>query len=345
MGRKTKNVNITRIALEAGVSEATVSRVLNHRTNVGESTRRKVNAIARKYGFTPVSPSFERRKIGILVGEPNFNDYLSEVLNGIYQYALGNNLLEICVIFKTTSTGRSSLKRIRDQQCAGIIVIEAAAYDGIAVELADTELPVVFLDEEIHLEGIGFIDHDSYFGSRKATEHLLGLGHKKIAYIESGFRSSNHFQRLKAFENAMSEAGLTIRPEWIAKASSGDDGLQGGYDEMRRLLHDFPEITAVMTSNDIIATGAIKAVFDFGMRIPEDMSVIGFDNYKSTAFSVPALTTVNHPMREAGYLAVKHIDLYLKNGANETLPQTVLPTSLVIRDSVASPRSDAGAPP
>ena len=108
---------------------------------------------------------------------------------------------------------------------------------------------------------------------------------------------------------------------------------------MKELLKKAPELTAVMTSNDSLAMGVVKAVFDSGKRVPEDISVIGFDNSWQTECIHPALTTVNHPVREIGYMAAKEIDLYLKNPKEASLPREIFPTKLVIRESVTAPRA------
>jgi DNA-binding LacI/PurR family transcriptional regulator len=344
MGRKPKKINITKIAREAGVSESTVSRALNHRANVGEETRRKIDELMRKYNFslTPARP--REKKIALIVGSTQFSEYVSEVFTGIYEYAEQNELTTT-VVFKHKNSKQTLLQQIRDQQCAGVIVILAADINGNLDELAESELPVILIDEAICRKGIGFIDNDSYSGSKTATEYLLELKHRKIGYIRWGIDSLNHIHRFRAYEHALKKANIEIRPDWVIQSppSKNDDLYQTGFNQIQILLKQAPELTAVMASNDDLAIGAISGALAMGRKVPEDLSVVGFDNYKQTAFLNPPLTTVNHPIRDCGFLAAQHIDQYLRNPQNTELPREILPTELVIRKSTCPPSKKRSA--
>lgn len=336
MGRKPKDINITMIAKEAGLSVSTVSRAMNHRANVSESARRKIDALMRKYNFTPTPASPHEKKIALLAGGNQFNDYVAEVFNGIYKYTEAN-ALETTLIFRKNRSSRNLLEQIRDQQCSGVVVILPAEFSDSLDLLAECELPVVLIDEAVYRDGIGFIDHDSCSGSRDALKYLLELGHRNIGYIEACTPTLNHIQRYKAYENTMNEAGLDLRPDWRIKVDPSRHIFAGGQAAMQELLTRAPELSAVMTTNDMIAIGAMHGAIEMGRRIPEDISIIGFDNYKHTEFLNPSLTTVNHPIEEAGFLAAKSIDECLKNPrtAKQQLPHEILPTRLIIRQSTA----------
>ena len=334
MGRKPKEISITKIAMEAGVSVSTVSRAMNSRASVSEETRKKINELMKKYNFIPTPAVQREKKIALLVGSNRFNDYVSEVFNGIYKYTEANSL-ETTLIFKKEYSRYSLLEQIRDQQCSGIVVIVPADFSDSLAALAESELPVVLIDEAVYRKGLGFIDHDSYSGSREAVKYLLELNHRNIGYIECNRQTINHIQRFKAYENTMKEAGITPDPQWHIFTESDANTYRTSFLKMQELLGRAPELTAVMTSNDTIAIGAMKGALETGRRIPEDISIIGFDNYKQTEFLNPALTTVNHPIEEAGFLAAKSIDQCLKNPQVTQLPQEILPTSLLIRGSTA----------
>ena len=334
MGRRPKEISISKIAREAGVAESTVSRALNHRAMVSEDTRKKINSLMRKYKFklTPAIPI--AKKIALVSGNNNFNSYISEVFTGIYEYTQQYDL-NTTIIFKNVNAKQSLLDQIREQQCSGVIIIVPTAFRDDFDALADSDIPVILIDEAVHKNGLGFIDHDSYSGSREAAKHLLQNGHRNIGYIRCGYKTLNHLQRFKAYENTMKETNIEINPNWIIETDTDSSLIESSYVKMRVLLERSPEITAVMTSNDEIAMGAMKAALEMGRNIPENLSLIGFDNYPYTRFLSPALTTVNHPAKEAGFLAVKNIHEFLSDTEKRTLCQEILPTRLVIRDSTA----------
>ena len=336
MGRKAKEINISMIAREAGVSESTVSRALNHRANVGEATRKKIHALAKSLNFTLTPAAPQHKKIALLTGSYH-SEYSGGIFTGIYKYAVTHDL-STTILIKHDHRKRTFLEEVREQQCAGVIILNSAGCNHDLNAMAKSDLPVILIDEAIYLDGVGFVDHDSYSGSREAAKYLLELGHRNIGYIEYVTNSLNRIQRKKAYENVMSEAGIEIQPEWLVKAKPYDNLYQGSFYAMQKLLKQAPELTAVMTYNDTIAIGGIKGALAMGRKIPEDLSIIGFDNYDLTEFIVPALTTVNHPINKIGYLAAQNIDQYLKASGNIPLVHDILPTKLIIRESTAPPK-------
>ena len=334
MGRRPKKVSITKIAQEAGVSVATVSRAINHRANVSEDTRKKINELLKKYNFLPTPAVPREKKIALLTGSSRLTEYTSEVFNGIYQYT-EENALATTIIFSKENSRYSLIEQVREQQCSGVVVILPATFSEELDSLAESDLPVVLIDEAVYRKGLGFIDHDSYSGSKNAVEHLLKLGHQKIAYLKCNTQTLNHIQRFKAYENTLAEAGVKTQPAWVQEIEPESHPYLSGYNAALKLLKNAPEITAIMTTNDDIAIGAMKAIQEKGIRIPEDISIIGFDNYCQSDYVSPELTTVNHPIEEAGFLAAKSIDEFLKNPQGAKLPQEILPTKLIVRNSTA----------
>jgi DNA-binding LacI/PurR family transcriptional regulator len=335
MGRKPKPISITKIANESGLSVSTVSRALNHRSNVSEEARQKIHALMQKYQFKVASAVEREKKIALLASHNQFGDYVSQVLAGIYEYVQDHNM-QVTLICPGRQSNQSLLQQVRDQQCSGIIVIIPAHFLDSLDELAKCELPVILIDEAIHRDGLGFIDHDSYSGSRVATEYLLELGHRKIGYLHSSSDTLNHIQRYKAYENTLQQASIRIRPTWFIRIEEHTNIYQASCSAMQSLLQRAPEVTAVMTSNDSIAIGAMHAAVKMGRRIPEDLSLIGFDNYQQTAFLNPPLTTVDHPIHQAGFMAAQQIDQYLQNASDNSLPHEILPTRLIKRGSTAT---------
>lgn len=335
MSRRKQDVNIFRIAKEAGVSTATVSRVVNNRIGVGEKTRKRVNGLLQQYNFTPDFPAVRAVKVAVIVPNSDLSDYIRKALKGIYTYAETNGLM-INLIIANYPRKESLKKAIRDQQCAGIIAILPIYYRTEMATLVDTGLPVIITDSQTEDPRIGFVDNDSYSGSVEATRYLIELGHRRIGYLLHYDSSLNQIQRFKGYENTMKAEGLTINKSWVINTLAGSkNSIRGvsGLQTMKRLLKQAPELTAVIAVDDSMALGAMTAIHEAGLKIPEDISIIGFDNYPETEIWYPALTTVDHPIEKSGYLAIEKIHEGLKNPGKWIPSQDILPTKLVIRKS------------
>jgi DNA-binding LacI/PurR family transcriptional regulator len=335
MGRKTKKISIAKLAIEAGVSEATVSRALNNRANVSEETRKKISALMSKYNFVPTPARPRAKKIVLLSGTPFIELYIGEMFSGVYDYC-AQNALGASMIFKQKDDG-NLLQQIREQQCSGVIVVLPEEFSAKIEELASLELPVILMGA-IYKDNLGFIDHDAYSGTKTAVEYLAKLGHKNIGYMDASYVTMNHVSRVKAFENSMKKLNSDYNPDWIVQVDCNKDIYQSSYDTVQELIRKFPEITAIVTVNDSVAIGATKGIWDCGMKIPEEMSIIGFDNYRQVKFIHPSLTTINQPIREMGFAAAKSIDEFLKNPGTWSPPREIFPTELIVRESTAPPR-------
>jgi DNA-binding LacI/PurR family transcriptional regulator len=204
--------------------------------------------------------------------------------------------------------------------------------------LAESDLPVVLIDETVHKVGLGFINHDAGKGSKAATEHLLELGHTRIGYVRYGIHTSNHTQRFRAYKTALQKDGIDIPDHWHIETDALKPLCEAAYQAALQLIKQAPELTAIMASNDMLSLSAIKAIVDSGKKIPQDISVVGFDNYNFSEYFNPSLTTVNHPIREIGFKAAEAIDTYFQNPKHTPLPQLILPTKLIVRDSTCPPR-------
>ena len=305
---------------------------MNNRTGAGEETRRKVLELLRKYDFKTNYPRPRSRKIAIAAGVSAISEYTAAVISGICGYVRRSDL-SACMIQYDANNGESLLSILRDQQCAGVILLIPASFRAQLPDLSASGLPVMLVDESVELPIVGFIDNDSYSGSAQAVEHLLSLGHRAIGYLSNN-TTLNHLQRIQAWRDTLARSGIPMRGEWLREFNGGADA---GFRTMNELLDAAPEITAVMTTNDQIAWGAASAAAKRGLRIPHDLSIIGFDDYPASAFWNPPLTTVRHPMEEAGRLAARALDLYFCTNGKEPLPKQILQTSLIVRESTGIP--------
>lgn len=343
MPRKPKQISIYKLAEEAGVSIATVSRVMNQRAGVSDAQRCRIGELLKKYRFKARYPSPRQPKLAVVVYSPTLlNDYIAKIVNGIYGCASARGM-ETSIIAVGGENPRVR-EKIRDLQCSGAIVLLAPERKDDLLELAATGFPVIFIDEQVDFDGVGFVDCDSCTGSRTAAQYLIGSGHREIAYLQYGDPKLGHIQRLHGYRNAMKAAGLEIRPGCIRHLDSNASGLSSGrlgYDAMLKLLDEGPEVTAVMAVDDSVAHGAVCAIHERGLRIPQDISVIGFDNYPGAEFFTPPLTTVNHPSGEQGRVAAEAIAEYLAGSGSTKLPREILETTLIVRKSTAGPPSGA----
>ncbi len=342
MARKPQDVSIYRIAKEAGVAVSTVSRVINKRSGISEATREKINRLLIKYDFIPNYPVQRAIRIAVVVPSYYFTAYIRKALGGIFSYTQQHHMA-VNIVIMVPGTKESLLEMVREQQCAGVIAVSTGAYKEELLELANTELLTVVLDERADMKNIGFIDNDSYSGSCAATKHLLELGHTRIGYISFKRQFINEIERFKGFEHTMQAAGCKISAEQIIRYNGPTDIPVNSQGEiaMRQLFEQASEITAVMAAGDHLAGGAMTAIHKTGLRIPEDISVVGFDNYPETVSWYPALTTVDHPIEKGGYMAAEAIHEGLNKAGNWIPPQEILQTKLIVRDSTGPAKNSS----
>jgi DNA-binding LacI/PurR family transcriptional regulator len=336
MGRLRQDISIYQIAQEAEVSASTVSRVMNNRVGVGEDIRVKINKLLCKYNFTTNYPAPRRTRIAFMTAEKDQSGYISRALKGVFEYTRPHEL-DVTLIFGYDESGTVLLQRLRDQQCSAVIAGPGEWFKNIHPELAQSQLPTIFMDTIVEGPRLGYIDNDSYTGSCAAAQHLLELGHRKIGYILP-FDGETVFdlrQRFQAYLDTMSQAGIARQESWIARALPIGDYSRGGngIETMTQLLKQAPELTAVMAVDDGMALGALTAIHRSGRKIPDDISLTGFDNYDDTVNWFPSLTTVNHPIERIGYMAAEAIDQALKSPGDWVPPRLTLPTELIIRGS------------
>jgi DNA-binding LacI/PurR family transcriptional regulator len=324
---KLQKINITQIAEEAGVSIATVSRVLNGRNGVSEDVRRRVNAFLRKHNYIGDNHLNREKKIAVVSAVKSFCSYVSELYAGI-EAAAAEKKIEYCIINRNENSRRKLLEDIREQQCSGVLLLVPTLFEKDLPNLAASELKVIAMDQPSALAEIGFVGNDSYKGSLEAARYLISSGHTRIGYLKYPLDTYDHILRLKGYNDALEEAGLFSLEGCIP----GGETPQETCGIAKEFLETHPEITAVMCTSDDMASAVLRAAWEIGRKIPEELSVIGFDDLPSSSLMTPALTTVRHAIRESGYLAMTELDLCLRD-PSRPLPDQVLPTSLVIRES------------
>ncbi len=332
-------VTLATVAESAGVSVATVSKVLNGRSDVSESTRERVQEILRQHGYVGRrSPEPIERPVVELFYQGFLNAYSVEVIQGVVE---GGQTADVDVVVtshpprETRSTGRAA-PWIRDlsatRRMAAIGITSALTAADLAA-LARARLPLVVVDPiNVAQPDVTSVGSTNFAGGMAATQHLLSLGHHRIAYLGGPPTSGCNQARMNGFRGAMEAAGLPVPRDYIwLREFLYDDGVAGG-----AALLDLPEPpTAIFAGSDEVAVGVMEAARARGLRVPDELSIVGFDDTQVARLASPPLTTVRQPLREMGVVAIRTA---LKLAAGEQIDShhVELATRLIIRDSTAT---------
>lgn len=320
------------VARAAGVSSPTASKVLNGRADVAPETRARVERAMRELGYTPASRrGRSEERIVEIVFDDLLNPYAAEIVDGATD---AGQLAGVTVLPRrlTDDAGGDWAKRVQASGRDGIVVVTSVLKPAQIDRFHDAGLPVVVIDTlnspRADMVSIG---STNFQGGVSATEHLLGLGHRRIAHVAGPQRLACSVARLHGYRAALEQAGVPADPDLVAVGafsySSGLEITSGFLD-----LVDPP--TAVVAASDQIAFGVIEAARRHGLRVPADLSVVGFDDTYAALTSSPPLTTVHQPLREMGALAVRTL-VGLVAGELPAYHHLELATRLVVRASTA----------
>lgn len=330
------------VARRAGVSTATVSYVLNQTVPVSTETKRRVESVIKELSYRPsgLARGLAGQRTRILgVAALGFNDlalsdsFFAEVIKGIGEatYRLGYSFM-LSSPSLGEEAGRSSIDVFCDKGVEGIILLNGREDEPELSELSREGIPVLSIGR--CAGDWPFVDTDNVYGAYEAVKHLISLGHKKIAHLvgKSGLTSSA--DRLAGYRQALAEAGLPVEEEWEV---SGSSTKESGFQAMHRLLAQKERPTAVFAFNDAVAIGAIKAIRQKGLKVPEDMAVVGYGDDPVASYVDPPLTTVRQPMFEIGVLAAEKMAALAHGGKIGGEPARVLlRPKLIIRESCGS---------
>ncbi len=337
-----KKVTIKDVAKEAGISVSTVSRVLRNYNNVPDETREKVQEAVKKLNYIPNIAASNLgagslRNIGIVVtrsAENAFkNPFFSEMIMGIGS-VLEKNEYNIQLIM--TDDINIEKKRVIDTLASGmiqgVIVLYSRKYDMLIQALANSHYPFVVsgrvdgisTDRKIHS-----VNTDNEAGSFKIVSHLIELGHKRIAFLNASLEYIVNIDRYEGYRKALIHNGIKHD-----NALDLDCGIT--FDDAKRAVYEAlnknPDITAIFCRDDYRAVAAIQAVNELGLKVPEDIAIVGYNNYDIASISKPQLTTINVPIHDLGAASAQQI-LDLIAGKKIENNTQILDTELIIRDS------------
>lgn len=339
--KQIKRLTMVEIAREAGVSTTTVSKVLNQLPGVGEKTRARIQQLIDQSDYVQNHAARHLRK-----GQSGLIDLVIMRLEGGYDLGIMHGVQDALeesghrlVIFTTNedeATERLWLRRVLDQSTDGVLLLLPYERIGIANALLAYKIPFVAIgDRNEPTTVFPTIGSTIWLGGYTATQYLISLGHRRIGIITGPLHLTTSRARLAGYREALERAGIPIDPMLICE---GNYLLGDGATQANTML-DLPEPpTAIFTGNDAQATGVYQALYRRNIRIPDAMSIIGFDDVTYTAQMSPPLTTIHQPLVEMGRMATNML-LRLISGLPLDSNHVELSTSLVIRESCSSPRT------
>ena len=339
-----KRPTITDVARQAGVSKATVSAVLNDSQGVKTDTRDRVLSAIDTLNYRPTQPTGVKalsryRSIALLIKEYD-NPYYDEVTAGVRSYAETQGYM----LFVMSSEGsyeaeRRAVEWLRDKGIDGLVaapVLGEQADLSHFFELKRRNFPFVFL-EQVRGVSASLVDIDNASASQKAVEYLFGLGHRRVAHFAGPAYSAHSQERVDGVRRAYSSTHLVLAAEDCVEAGAHfEDGYRAAISFFQSRGED-DRPTAVTCYNDLVAMGLCKALGDLGLRCPEDISVVGFDDIRfCETFGVP-LTTVRVPKFEMGDLAAQMLVRLIESKQSVTPQRVYLDATIVVRASTAPP--------
>ncbi len=336
VNERTGVVTIATIAQEAGVSVPTVSRVLNRRSDVAPGTRERVERLLQESGYRRRGEQATGAGLIDLVFNDLDSPWAIEVMRGVEDaaHAAGVGTV-LSALHRQAGSTRLWLSNLRARASNGAVLVTTDLDPLLHEELRSLHVPAVVIDPAgVPDLNVPTIAANNYAGAVTATEHLVALGHRRIAHVAGRPTLWCSRARLDGYSAALQRAGLPVDPELVVE---GSFDFESGFRAGRRLLELPERPTAIFAASDQMALGVTEALRRARVSVPDDMSVMGFDDLPVVRWSSPPLTTINQPLVAMGRLAV-HTVLRLVRGERLESTRVELGTTLVVRDSTAAPR-------
>ncbi|AVV45180.1 LacI family transcriptional regulator [Streptomyces sp. P3] len=330
-------VTIAQVAEEAGVSAMTVSNALNGKPGASEETRRRVMEVAAKLGYRPniSARNLKAGRTGLvgLIALDLTSQYGLEILRGVaHELADAEQELLVNASYHDAVREQDRVQFLTRGLVDGVLLIAPVLEDQTVKLLHRQNLPCVIIDPRRLAVPLPRLTVDNYNGMRQGTQHLIDLGHTRIAYLRGEEDLESTSLRYRGFEDAMRLAGLEVDPRLVA---SCDFSYASGFRTATRLITEHRP-TAIVAGADLMALGAIDAARACGLEVPTALSVVGFDDLPQAAQSFPGLTTVRQPLHDMGQKAARAL-LALIDGQKLLMEHMELDTELVVRNSTAPP--------
>ncbi|MCE1229856.1 MAG: LacI family transcriptional regulator [Firmicutes bacterium] len=338
--RHAPSVTIHDVAREANVSIATVSRALNGSDAVVDATLKKVNAALAKLNYVPHSGARslvkrETRTMGVLLPDM-FGEFFSEVIRGIDQVARQRQYSLLVTSTHGDSHSAEAMLKALHGKVDGLIVLASDVEMYRAVKQRLSHTPVIFLNHLMGADSEAFdtVSVDNFGGALMMTRYLMGFGHRRIAFIKGPEGNGDAEERLMGYRKAMTHLSETTTADL---EYPGDFSEAAGFEATRLILRHAPRPTAIFAANDTMAIGVYRALREHGLRIPNDVSVVGFDDLPFVRYLDPPLTSIHAPISELGSSAARRLLSRLESPEPPVPHQEFMEVLMVARASVGTP--------
>lgn len=327
------------VAERSGVSVTTVSHVVNGTRYVSEEVRLRVERVMEEIGYRPnvLARGLRRGEatlLGLVVPDAT-NPYFAEIARAVADACSERGYAVIvCNSDGRRDREKEAVEVLAANRVGGIFLVNVGVTERDAALFEGLDIPMVMLDREIPGIAVDSIQIDNAHGGRQATEHLLALGHRRIACIAGPSQVSPSADRVTGYRQALEASGVAFDPGLVER---GDFTPSSGYDCARSLMARKKRPTAIFACNDLMAFGAITALAESGLSVPGDVSVVGFDDIALAAYFNPPLTTVAQPRLEMGRAAARILLERMRDGTLPRRRPVLMNTTLVVRHSSGSP--------
>lgn len=325
-------LTLTEIARRAQVSVATVSRFYNNRSSVSPETCQKIEQVVKELGIAISIAKKKRGNFTVALLVPDVeNPFFASLVKNVELFLSRFGYFLILCNTSGPSLEEKYLELLEKHHVDGAILVPSGKWDESFIERVNgAPFPIVVFDREVEGLRVPLVLCDNQEGGRAATEYLLRLGRKNIAFISGKRGVSTSWERLVGYQKALEESGVGFREELVFE---GDFTFQSGAEVARYILDSGLEIDAIFAANDFMALGAIDTLKKSGVKIPEDVSVVGYDDIWLGKIYEPSLTTVRQPIFEMCELAIDILLRYIRFGKVDPPQRLVLKPELVVRES------------
>lgn len=337
-------VTIKDVAKQANVAPSTVSRVIADSSRISEDTKQKVRNAMKQLGYHPnlnarSLASQSTQLIGLVMPSSSDvvfqNPFFPTVLQGISE---GAHEKKYALHMTTGKSEKETLEgvvnMVQGKRVDGMILLNSKVEDNIITYLKERDFPFVLIGKPYkNVEQITHVDNDNFRAMKEATEYLLKHGHRKIAFIGGSLDLMVTVERFLGYERAMSNANITLRNEYVINE---EFLIEGGQEAVRKLMSVTHPPTAIIVADDFMALGVLNTLDELGIRVPEDISIVSFNNVLLAEMAKPPLTSVDINIFDLGYQASKSLIQMIEN-SNEPIKRMIIPHKLIERFSCSEP--------
>lgn len=343
---KKRQATLSEIAETVGVTPMTVSRVVNRSGYVSDETRAKVLQAVKELNYrrNGLARNLRRQRtetVGLVLGDIS-NPYSTELARAVRETLLSRGFnLFICISEHSAKEDIVAFESLANHSVDGIIVATRSNEGGDKYlrGIADSNVPVVVIGRDFQHEEVDYVSPDNLKGGFEATQHLIDLGHERIGFIGANLKGGSSLKRLQGYLKALEQHNIKIDERLVTGRNENVSEIPGysteeiGFEGMKRLLSLPNPPTAIFARNDFTAIGAMSAVKEAGLRIPEDIAIVGFDDISLAVRTTPSLTTVRQPMRLEGQLAAEMLLERIESEERKPRRERILNCELIVRES------------